>query len=123
MNIIELCEKTWNSSYPDRRQWDQLEKDTQDEWIRVFSEYEKFRTAEEVDNIHINNFKRIFNLRAVSAIQKPNLKFKITFCLPWHQISEKYWNACKDYAEYKLPNDYVCSFVKRGVLICSNIKE
>lgn len=33
----ELAKQIWEVSYPDRKPWKDLSKDTQDEWIRVFS--------------------------------------------------------------------------------------
>lgn len=34
------AELTWNTAYPDRTPWDKLTKETQEEWLRVFSIYD-----------------------------------------------------------------------------------
>ena len=46
MTIQQLAEATWNTLYPDRRLWNQLEQATRDEWIKVFRTYEQFRLNE-----------------------------------------------------------------------------
>lgn len=33
----ELAKQIWEVSYPDRKPWKDLSKETQDEWIRVFT--------------------------------------------------------------------------------------
>lgn len=39
--VLERCEHTWNTCYPDRRPWKDLPLDVQDEWERVFTTFEK----------------------------------------------------------------------------------
>lgn len=34
--LTDLCEKTWNTCYPDRRPWSEIGDDAKEEWIRVF---------------------------------------------------------------------------------------
>jgi hypothetical protein len=37
--LLQRCEYTWNTCYPERRKWADVGAETQDEWVRVFSTF------------------------------------------------------------------------------------
>jgi hypothetical protein len=45
-NIEALAEMTWNKVYSDRRKWSDIGQSARDEWIKVFTQFEKFRIQE-----------------------------------------------------------------------------
>lgn len=43
--LAHLTAQTWNTAYPDRRPWHDLETDAQQEWLRVFALFHGLTTA------------------------------------------------------------------------------
>ena len=54
LNIEELTAKTWNSSYPDRKKWEDISPDARAEWVRVFHEFESHRSEVDSDKLRAN---------------------------------------------------------------------